>query len=100
MAYYATAEERDRLVAGLRGLADFLECNPAVPALKYATVYVFPPGEINAERRAEIDVIGSHIDTQAGETVPGHYVASRFFGPVEYRAVAIDDETPENGEGA
>lgn len=99
MAYYATAEERDRLVAGLRELAEFLECSPTVPAPKYATVYVFPPGETDAERRVEIDVIASRIDTQANETVPGHYVAFRFFGPVEYRAVAIDDETSENTEG-
>lgn len=100
MLYYVTAEERDRFIAGLRELAMFIECNSAVPVQKYNTLYVFPPGETDAERRTEIDVIASRIDAQAYENTPGHYVASRFFGPIEYRAVAIDDETPENTEEA
>ena len=32
MSYYANSEQRDRLIAGLRELAEFLDQNPQVPA--------------------------------------------------------------------
>lgn len=90
---YTTPEERVRFIAGLRELASFLDSNSTIPAPVYTTVYVFPSlDSSDTDRRAEVDVIASRICTQAHETVPGHYVASRFFGPVEYRAVAIDHE--------
>lgn len=92
MSYYANADERARFIAGLRELAAFLESRHDVPIAPDVTVYAFPPASAYQERRAEIDTIASRIGTQADETVPGHYVASRFFGPVEYRAVAIDHE--------
>ena len=42
MNYYANDEERVRLIAGLRDLADFLDQNPDVPAPWGADVLVFP----------------------------------------------------------
>lgn len=102
MINYATAEERSQLIAGLHELAEFLESSTEVPAPKNTIAFVFPPEGTDSERRAEIDAIASRIYTRAYETVPGHYVTSRFFGPVEYRAVAIDRETadPDTAEGA
>lgn len=102
MGYHADSEGRTRLTAGLRALADFLDRNPEVPAPEDAVVFVFPPKETDSDRRTEIDLIASRIYTQAYELVPGHYVTSRFFGPVEYRAVAIDRETTDadTAEGA
>ena len=38
---------------------------------------------------AEIDAIAARLGVIAHLTGGGHYVAARFFGPVEYRAVAI-----------
>jgi hypothetical protein len=54
--------------------------------------------------RAEIDVIAARIGTEATDenSCHGHYVASRTFGPVEYRAVAIPSAQRRAGneEGA
>jgi hypothetical protein len=93
---YANPTERQEFTSGLRELADFLENNPEVPAPKYTDVLVFPPHASDAENRSEIDVIASRIGSGA-EISPGHrhYVTSRKFGPVEYRAVAI----PSNDAG-
>lgn len=92
---YSTPEERAWFIAGLRELADFLDSNPETPTPLDATVHVFPPEGSDTENRAEIDVIASYLFTQAYKTRGGHYVASRFFGPVEYRAVAIPRETTD-----
>ena len=55
---YASQEERDRLIDGLRALAQFLHDRPDVPAPRYVDVLVFPLKGTNEEERAEIDVIG------------------------------------------
>lgn len=94
---YANATERQALINGLRELASFLENNPEVPAPKFTDVLVFPPHASDVENRREIDVIASRIGSGT-ETYSSrrHYVTSRRFGPVEYRAVAIpSDETKE-----
>ena len=86
---YANATERRAIISGLRALAGYLESNPDVPAPSYSSVLVFPPDSERAGMRAEIDAIAERIGVEARETVRGHYVAERSFGPVEYRAVAI-----------
>lgn len=97
---YADTHERSQFIAGLRALAEYLESNPRVPAPWGETcIYVFPPHGSNAERRAEIDVIAAHINAEPCEVVSGHYAASRFFGPVEYRATSIDKDTPADSDG-
>jgi hypothetical protein len=96
MSYYPTPEQRAELVAGLRALAEFIESCPDVPAPWSADVLVFPPSGSNAERRAEIDAIASRIGTEGHFTHGGHYRASRWFGPVEYRAVAIPHDDNES----
>jgi hypothetical protein len=97
---YADTHERSRFIAGLRELAEYLESNPHVPAPWGGTcIYVFPPYGSNAERRAEVDVIAARISAEPREVVSGHYAASRFFGPVEYRATSIDTDTPAHPDG-
>ena len=86
---YASATERQAIISGLRQLADYLEYNPDVPAPGYSDVLAFSPDGECAGMRAEIDAIAGRIGVEARETVCGHYVAARSFGPVEYRAVAI-----------
>jgi hypothetical protein len=99
MANYANASQRSQLIAGLRDLAEYLESNPDVPTpWSGTTVYVFPPDGSNDQRRAEIDAIASRISAQPCEFATGHYVASRSFGPVEYRAIAIDRD-PDDSDG-
>jgi hypothetical protein len=102
MSYHANSEERRRLTAGLRELADFLDRNPEVPAPQRADVIVFPAEGADVEMFAEIDVIAAQIGTIASDadSPSGHYSAIRDFGPVQYRAVAIphsvrDDKSRE-----
>src|SRR5437879_1482405 len=86
---YASQDDRNRLIGGLRALAQFLNDHPDVPAPRWADVLVFPPDGTDEEERAEIDVIASRIGAEPVETISGHYSASLGFGPVRYRAVAI-----------
>lgn len=96
MNYYPGPEQRAGLVAGLRALAEFIDSRPDVPAPWSADVLIFPPYGSDAEMRAEIDVIASRIGTAGRFTYGGHYSASRRFGPVEYRAVAIPHDNDES----
>jgi hypothetical protein len=91
MNYYANNEQRIRLIAGLRDLADFLDRNPDVPTPCGADLLVFPPDASDAEMFAEIDTIAVLIGSTASDadSPRGHYSAVRSFGPVQYRAVAI-----------
>src|SRR5487761_666248 len=91
MSYYADSGERAALIAGLRELAEFLDRKPQVPAPRYTDLLVFPTRGTDAEMFAEIDVIAEQIGVTAAQndTPDGHYIASRDFGPVQYRAVAI-----------
>lgn len=88
MTYYADTKQRARLIAGLLDLATFLQANPDVPVPQHTDVLVFPSDGTDAERRAEIDAIATRIGAET-QTVCGHYIATRRFGPVEYRAVVI-----------
>jgi hypothetical protein len=94
---YADPTQRTELITGLRALADFLESNPEVPAPAYTDVLVFPPHADESENRREIDIIASRIESGIEiSRTHGHYMASRRFGSVEYRAVAIPaDENKE-----
>jgi hypothetical protein len=94
---YANPVQRQELISGLRALADFLEGNPAVPAPSFTGILVFPPHADDAENRQEIDIIASRIGSEI-EISPAHrhYVTSRRFGPVEYRAVAIPADEKES----
>ena len=101
MNYYANAEEREELIAGLRDLADFLYDNPQVPAPRRTDILVFPPTGSDAEMFAEIDAIAERIGTTATDvdSPAGHYRAVRNFGPVQYRAVAIPHSARDNEDG-
>lgn len=92
-------EPRMAMVHGLRQAATFLETHPDVPVDKYDTAvltHIFTYGD-NAEQRAEIDRVARVID---GKTEQGrHYETSRWFGPVEYRAVSCDNPAPATAEG-
>lgn len=99
MSHYANANDRSWFITGLRTLAEYLESRPDVPIPWGGTcVHVFPPSGTNEEQRAEIDVIAARINAEPNEVVSGHYSTSRFFGPIEYRAVAID-RTAIDSEG-
>jgi hypothetical protein len=95
----ADSTEKTAVISGLRGLADYLESTPELPAPTYPVIYSFPSDGEWTVMRAEIDNAAALLGVTAHDTNGGHYVAARFFGPVEYRAVAIpprDDN--EKGE--
>ncbi|MGI5285813.1 hypothetical protein ACQEVF_21075 [Nonomuraea polychroma] len=86
-----THDHRTALINGLLGLAAFLQDHPDVPTPRSLTLHHFPRQDSDAEQCAEIDQIAARIEapiTYSGDH-SGHYATSRFFGPVEYRAVAI-----------
>ena len=98
---YADFTERTSLIGGLRDLADYLESSPDLPTTNGATVYAFPPEGDCAAMRAEIDAIAVRLGTTAHPTAHGdHYTATRSFGPVEYRAVAICQHHHDEQEGS
>ena len=80
---------RAAIVSGFRALADYLESNPEVPAPAYPVIHTFPVARDWLKMRAEIDATAARLGVNAHLTGGGHYVATRFFGPVEYQAVAI-----------
>jgi hypothetical protein len=98
MSYYANAEQRIRLVAGLRALAEFIESSADIPAPVTADALVFATDGTDEQKRSEIDVIATLIGAETRWTMGDHYVVSRHFGPVEYRAAAIPSSTGTNGE--
>lgn len=99
MNYYANDEQRVRLIAGLRDLADFLDQNPDVAVPRRADLLVFPPEASDAEMFAEIDTIAELIGSTASDadSPRGHYSAVRDFGPVQYRAIAIPYNARDKG---
>jgi hypothetical protein len=101
MNYYANDEERVRLIAGLRELADFLDQNPGVPVPWGTDVLVFPAEASDAEMFAEIDTIAEMIGSTASDadSPRGHYSAVCDFGLVQYRAVAIPHCARDNVGG-
>ena len=101
MNHYANPEERARVIAGLRDLAEFLDQDPQVPAPHSTDLFVFPPPGSDAEMFAEIDVIAALIGTTASDagSPAGHYSAVRDFGPVQYRAIAIPNSARLESEG-
>jgi len=88
---HANSEERASLNAGLRDLADFLEKNQDVPVPLSTDVMVFSSASADDEMKEETDgiaaLIGAEITDDTADA--GHYTASRHFGSVEFRAVAI-----------
>ncbi|GAA1618969.1 hypothetical protein GCM10009733_014140 [Nonomuraea maheshkhaliensis] len=84
----STIHPRPAFVAGLRALADLLEAHPDIPTPRSTIVHHFVPDAQDAEMCAEIDrlaaLLGSRIDSENT-----HYTTSLFFGPIQYRAVAI-----------
>ena len=95
---HASSTGRDALISGLRGIADYLAATPEVPVTGDATVFAFPPHGEWAAMCAEIDGIAAILGVTARLTRSGHYVATRWFGPVDYRAVAIPPKKSSSKE--
>ena len=87
MLFSTDPGQRREFIRGLRELAAFLDANPDVPVPLYGTEISLHALGSDAEKFGAVDQIAGLI---GAETVDGgHYSASRNFGPIEYRAVAI-----------
>ena len=98
MSYYANRAERLKLTAGLLALAEFIKENEEVPAPKHIDVMVFPHEIDDDARRCEVGRIAALIGVTTQTSAASHYVASRMFGPIEYRAIAIPASPQEAQE--
>jgi hypothetical protein len=88
---YANQARRPDVIRGLRELAALLESCPDIPAPYTVDVLVFPPDATDTEICAEVDRIAALLGVivQDATAQRPHYTASKSFGPVNYRAVAI-----------
>lgn len=80
-------DDRADYVAGLRALADFIETCTELPVPSITATSFHPDGD-DEQSRAEVDRVAKVLkpSTTAGGD---HYSAIRWFGPVEYQAIAI-----------
>jgi hypothetical protein len=79
--------ERREFISALRELAAFLEENPDVPVPLHRVPICLSATGTDAEMFAAIDRIAAMLGVPAIRG--GHYTATRRFGQIEYRAVAI-----------
>ncbi|NAS27016.1 hypothetical protein GT755_35770 [Herbidospora sp. NEAU-GS84] len=92
MTYYDPNEFQAReFVSGLRRLAYFLERNRALPSPLNVDMIVFPRGETDEARCAEVTRIGAALRSEVHHDHhgSGHCRTSKSFGGVSYTAVAI-----------
>lgn len=83
---------RAQTIAGLRQLADYLEDHPDLPVTEYGfDLTVYPQADNEAAGRAEVDRIANILGVTPIDNTPnnGHYIASKTFGRIAYRAVHI-----------
>jgi hypothetical protein len=83
-------DRRAALIAGLRDLADFLEAHPDLPLPFLGGGISYHAHGTDGEARAEVDRIAAILDVPAAaRDNDDHYEASRDFGGVAYRAMAV-----------
>ncbi|MEV0383396.1 hypothetical protein [Nonomuraea sp. NPDC050643] len=94
MTYKPNHVNRDRLIADLRGLADFLDRNPGLPVPRYGpvSIRVHPQYDTDATTEAEALVEVERIAALLGVTTRveyGQHVACANFGTVAYEAILV-----------
>jgi hypothetical protein len=83
---------RTQTIVGLRQLADYLEEHPDLPVKEYGfDLTIYPEADTDAGGRAEVDRIADILGVVPVDNTPmgGHYIASKAFGRISYRAVHI-----------
>jgi hypothetical protein len=88
--------DRQKTIAGLRELADFLEAHPDVPISSYLSLQYSVDSTLKsqgrtsyADRRAEVERVAGVLGVEASTTGP-RYLAERRFGGVTYVAASCD----------
>jgi hypothetical protein len=92
---YANQARRPGVIRGLRELAALLESCPDIPVPYIVNVLVFPPDGTDSGLFAEVNRVAALLGAavQDGTAQHGHYTASKCFGPVSYRVIAIPSRT-------
>ncbi|TYB56818.1 hypothetical protein FXF51_42695 [Nonomuraea sp. PA05] len=89
-----TEAHRSRLIADLRGMADFLDMNPQLPVPRYGSVRVSVHPRYDTDALTEAEALAEVERIAALLGVPiraknGHHIACVDFGLVSYEAVLI-----------
>lgn len=92
---YANPARRPGVIRGLRELAAMLESCPDIPAPYTVNVLVFLPDGTDSAIFAEVNRVAAllGVPVQDDTVQHAHYTASKSFGPVSYRAIAIPSRT-------
>lgn len=88
-------QAREEFITSLRQLADFLTVNPDVPTPDHMKVQMDAPyGASDDEQRAWVDRAALAMGVEAGDPYGkgAHWKALLRFGPIEYFALAIDEQ--------
>jgi hypothetical protein len=83
---------RSQTIFGLRQLADYLETHPGLPVKEYGfDLTIYPQADTDTAGRAEVDRIAGILGVTPTDNTEkgGHYIASKTFGRIAYRAVHI-----------
>lgn len=91
MLYSTNPKDRTEFIQSLRGLADFLAGNPAVPVPLYGEHVTLHADSYEMGGKAQVDHLARPLGTSVTDDTAhgGHYEARREFGPIAYSALAI-----------
>ena len=84
---------RQAFITGLRDLADYLACNPAVSVPRHGTEINMFAHSTDEGGCGQVDQFARQLAIPVCDDLAdsGHYWAARSFGPVGYTMVAISD---------
>lgn len=90
---------RRAVISGLRELADYLSLHRDIPVPLIVEIDYFPHGNTDAEKRAEVDRIAKILGVTPISTAAGqHYIASRPYGAIRYRAITVSTKDRKRWE--
>ncbi|MFI6516982.1 hypothetical protein ACIBF1_15615 [Spirillospora sp. NPDC050679] len=90
--YTTDPRKRAEFIAALRALADFLVVTPAMPVPLYSTgISLHTRGEDDDAEFAQVDRLAALLGVQVDDDTVngGHYTATRSFGPINLKVVAV-----------
>ena len=93
MFYSTDPGIRERFIAALRQVADYLATHPAMPVPRFGEDITLHAASTGDGGTAQVDhlarLLGARISDDRASS--GHYTATREFGPLTVRVVAISD---------
>jgi len=91
MSFTTDPNARQRLITGLRDLADYLVSHPALAVPAHGTEIRLSAASADDDGCAQVDRFARQLGVPVLDNLDhsGHYEAVRVFGPVSYRMAAI-----------